>query len=141
MSKFWSSIVGFFRGPKWKKAQEVAKMIGDILPYVEMVVAAIAAASGNKTVADIDNVLKQLSVPATEVPFDPSKEYTKSEINGILMGAANWAIRGELNKAIKVAGGAGLMVGGKVIKDHTEIPDNIINTASGTAYTYIRNAF
>ncbi len=141
MGNFWTAIVGFFKGPKWKKAQEYAKMVGAILPYVETVVALIASASGNKSVAAVDNVLRKvLAVPPEVLPFDPNKEYTKLEINGILMGAANWAIRGELNRAIGVVGTTGLVLGGKVVKDQTEVPDHVINTAVNTAYTFIKGS-
>jgi hypothetical protein len=142
LKDFWFSIVGFFKGPKWKKAQEIAKKVGDILPFAENVVEIIAAASGNKTLKEIDNLLRKiLAIPPEELPFDPTREYTKLEINGILMGAANYAIRGELNKAIEQAGEAGFIVGGQKLKSASDVPDNIINTALNTTYSFIKKNF
>lgn len=141
MKQFWFKVIGFFKGPQWKKAQEYAKMVSAVLPYVSNVVSLIASASGNKTMRDIDNLLRKvLGIPAEILPFDPNKEYTKLEINGILMGAANWAARGELNKAIALAGTTGLILAGKAVKDETEIPDNIINTAVNATYTFVKGS-
>ena len=142
LKNFWMTIVGFFKGPKWKKAQEVAKQVGDLLPYVETVVSLVAATTGNKTAAEIDNVIRKvLAVPPEALTFDPSKPYTKLDLNGALMGAVNYAVRGELNKAIQMAGTGGLLIGGQKIKDASDIPDNIINTALNSTYTFVRNSF
>ena len=141
LKNFWNNIIGFFKGEQWKKAKQIAAFIGDLLPYAITGVQLVASFYGvgtPKSVLTVLSILQKLNVPPEEFKFDPNLEYTDAEIQGILMGAARYAIKGDLEKAIQNAGSAGLYLGGKRIKTISDIPDNLINTAVNTAYSYLK---
>jgi hypothetical protein len=140
MKKFWLSIVSFFKGEKWKKARFVVALIADMLPYVETAVTILSNLTQNKQLKAIQKALNYFNIPKEEIPFNPERTYTKSEINGILMSAANYAVRDEIQKAIEKTAEGFLIFGGQKIKNSSEIPDNIINTAVNTVYTYLKNS-
>lgn len=140
MKNFWLSIISFFKGEKWKKARFVVAFIADMLPYVETVVTLLTTLTQNKQLKAIQYALNYFNIPKEDVPFDPNKTYTKFEINGILMSAANYAVRDELQKAIDNSPEGFLILGGQKFKNSTDIPDNIINTAVNTVYTFLKNS-
>ncbi len=139
IKNFFDKIAGFFRGPEWRKAKEISVLISELLPYAITAVEVVGKLSGNKEVDNIAALLNKLNVPQEEFNFDPTRNYTNSEIQGILMGAARFAVKGQLDKAIEEAGEAGLIFSGQKIKSSDLIPDNVINTATQTAYSFVKN--
>lgn len=142
VTSFWNKIIGFFKGPAWAKAQEIASLVSQLMPYAITAVQIVSSLSGgNKNIVAIGNVITKLNVPATEFNFDPTRSYTDAELQGILMGIARFALKGELNKAAVDLGEVGLIFAGQKIKNTNSIPDNIINTAISTAYSFVKSSF
>jgi hypothetical protein len=126
-----------FNKKVWLTVLNVSMIVADIMPFAELGVNAIGMATG-KDVHKIADVIRLLNAKPDELSFDPNKKYTNSEMQGILMGAARLAVRGEIKKAIQQTGNAGLLIGGQKIKDESEVPDAVINAAVNSAYLILK---
>lgn len=138
MRRLWNFLTSLLRGERFRRAQAVLAVVADIIPYVESTISLLATLTRNRHLIAIQNALNYFRVPREIVPFDPERTYTKAEINGILMGAANFAVRNELQKSLEQALSGVLILGGQKFKSVSDIPDNIINTAVNTVYTIIK---
>lgn len=138
--KLKSGLKKVFNRKVWLTVLNISLIVADIMPFAELGVNAVGMATG-KDVHKIADVIRLLNAKPEELSFDPNKTYTKSEMQGILMGAARLAVRGELKKAIDQTAGAGILLGGQKIKDESEIPDRVINDAVTTAYNTLKEQF
>lgn len=127
-----------FNKKVWSSVLKVSLAVADVMPYAELGVNIIGITTG-KDLHKISDIIRSLNADPQELSFDPNKKYTNSEIQGILMGAARLAVRGEIQKSIKQTAGAGILIGGQKIKDESEIPDRIINDAVTSAYNLLRD--
>lgn len=127
-----------FNKKVWTTVLKISLAVADIMPYAELGVSLIGVASG-KDLHKVSDIIRSLNADPEELSFDPERKYTKSEMQGILMGAARLAVRGQLQKSIEQAAGAGILIGGQRIKDQSEVPDRIINDAVTSAYNLLRD--
>lgn len=126
-----------FNKKVWTTVLKVSVIVADVMPFAEIAVSMIGVSTG-KDLHKISDVIRMLNADPNELAFDPNKKYTNSEMQGILMGAARFAVRGEIQKAIEQTAGAGILIGGQKIKDASEVPDYIINDATTSAYTLLK---
>ncbi len=138
-NKISDSIAKFFQSEHWKKAQKIAKTIGDLLPYAQIAVSIVAQAKKDSNVLQkLNQILINLNVSPEEMSIDTTKQYSKAEWEGILMNVARYSVQGQLNKALSDAGGIGLVLGGQKIKDVSDIPNDWINSAVNVAYSLLK---
>lgn len=126
-----------FNKKVWKTVLKISVAVADIMPFAELAVNIVGVSTG-KDLRKISDVISMLNADPEELAFDPTRKYTKSEMQGILMGAARLAVRGEIKKAINQSAGAGILIGGQRIKDESEIPDRVINDAVTSAYNLLK---
>lgn len=138
MNKFWKSVTSFLNG-RSKRLQEVEKLVQQILPHAITATMAVSSLSGSKKVEDVARVLQELEIPHQIFNFDINKEYTEKEIEGILMGAASYALRRDISKDIDNFWGSKYFLNYKQLKKAEDIPDNILNTVVNVAYSFIKN--
>lgn len=141
LRRLYNMAFGFlkkvFNKNVWKKIGQISLVVADVMPFAEIAVSMIGISTG-KDLHKISDVIRMLNADPEELTFDPTKKYTKSEMQGILMGAARLAVRGEIKKAINQTAGAGILLGGQKFKDESEIPDRVINDAVTSAYNLLR---
>lgn len=136
--KIFSPIKKFFSVENMKKADAVADMIKGMIDYAMPAVSIVAAMTPTQADDAIIAVIKRFGL-GTPTPAAGQK-FDSATISGVLMQAAQVAAREKLSDAIKLAGEEGLKIGDKYIKDHTEIPDSVINAATNAVYAILKNS-
>lgn len=137
-SKIISPIKKFFSSENLKKADAVADMIKDVINYAMPAVSIVAAMTPTQADDAIIAVIKRFGLGTPTPP--PGQKFDTATISGVLMQAAQMAAREKLSDAIKLAGEDGLKIGDKYIKDHTQIPDSVINAATNAVYAILKNS-
>jgi pyridoxal biosynthesis lyase PdxS len=135
-----SSVAGFFGklfgSKEMAKANEVAKMVGDLLPEAIRAVEIVAQLSGSRKLEEIATVVEKYALP---VKLDPSKPLTDYDVKTVLFAAAGVALRGELETAIQMAGSEGILIAGQKVKSGSDLPSNLVDLAVQSAYTFWKN--
>lgn len=147
VSTFFSGIVNSLRkvfgSPTFKKAESVAKAVGDLLAYALPAVEFVASLTPNKADDEIVAMIKKLQV-ATAIDLDAvlagQSTLSKADRTGLLTSAAAEVLRGNLKDAILSSGGVGIWIAGELVKSATDIPDNWVNTAVNAVYTVAKAA-
>ena len=140
IKKFLTGLPGMLakvlKSSQFQKAQGVAKSIGDLLPYAMPAIQVVATFTPNKADDEIVALLNTLMMPVSVPAGATLSDYEK---RGLLLAAANTALRGKLAEAIAEAGGVGIMIGGQYIKSKDAIPDSLVDAACQNAYSFLRN--
>lgn len=132
----FSGIAKVFSKDNLKKADVVAKQIKDIIVFAMPAVELIASLTPTQADDAIVAIIKRFTLP-TPIPEDG--KFDTTTIQGVLMSAARVAVRENLSAAILEAGDKGLKIGNTYVKDHSEIPDSIINAATNAVYAVLKN--
>jgi len=136
-SKIFSQIRKLFSPENIKKADAVAEQIKDMIRFALPAVETIAALTPTQGDDVIVALIKKFMM-ATPIP--ESGKFDTATIQGVLMTAAQTLVREKLSDAIKQAGEGGVKIGEQFIKDHTEIPDSVINAATNAVYAVLKNS-
>jgi len=134
VTKFVSKV---FQSSKFKNAEASIKKFGailnDLLGYALPAIQLVAALTPTRADDEIVALVAKLRLQVFVDPEQPLTDITKK---GLLLAAAREALRGNLVEAIKRSGGAGILLGGDLVKDATTIPDSTLDTAVQSAYGF-----
>ena len=105
-----------------------------LLPLAIQAVQFVESKAPNRTVAEVGSVLTEVGVLAT---IDPSTPPNDPTIKGLLLQAAEAALRGNLSLAIQKAGFAGFTYGTTEITNVSGISAATLDAAVQLAFTFL----
>lgn len=136
-NKIFGVIRNTFSPENMKNADAVANQIKDMIRYALPAVEVIAALTPTRGDDVIIALIKRFMM---ETPIPESGKFDTATVQGVMMNAAQIIVRDNLSAAILAAGEGGIKIGSQFIKDHSEIPDSVINAATNSVYAVLKNS-
>lgn len=135
-SKIGAGFKKVFNLKNLRKVDKIAEQIRDILEFALPAVEVVAALTPTSADDMVVRIIKRFTL---DTPVPENGVFDEATKQGVLMVAAQKLVRENLSAAILSLGEGGLKIGGKIIKDHTEVPDHIINAATNTVYALMKD--